>query len=296
MIEVQNIEKSFGSKKVLKKISLKVKKGTVYGLIGENGAGKTTLINIIAGLSDASSGQCYISGEVIGKEKNIKTKIGYLPDTPVFFDYLSTGEYLDFLLRDLNNIERQQKRKELLKLVKLEDNIRIKTMSRGMKQRLGIAATLVNDPDIILLDEPTSALDLFGRNELMGILKTLRQEQKTILLSTHILTDMEKICDEVGFLYEGLILKHISIKQMTKQGNSLRILFEDTVSLNPFDLEMLDIVEVNSTEFIFKMNENDLLKSQKYLFEYLSNLPALILEIKKETQSLDDIFQEVCKK
>ena len=296
MINIRELEKTFGTRRILKKLCLQVGKGTVYGLIGKNGAGKTTLINIIAGLSDASSGDCYIAGEKMKKGKNIGTKIGYLPDIPRFFDYLSTGEYLDFLLQGLNKKERINKKKELLELVHLGDGIKISTMSRGMKQRLGIAATLANNPDIILLDEPTSALDPLGRNELIQIINALKKEHKRIILSTHILTDMQKVCDEVGFLHDGVIQKNISIKQMEAQESAFRILFNDFFEVKVYDSNRLNIKKVSPNEFVFKLNDNDLLENQKYLFEYLSKSECLVSRVKKEVQSLDDIFEEVCRK
>ena len=158
MLTVDKVEKSFGDNNVLKGISFSVNKGQIFGLIGKNGVGKTTLINIIAGLSSADSGTCRIDDQVI-TVSNKSLSIGYLPDSPNFFEYLTCGEYLDFLLME-NHSER---RKKLLDLVELMPDTKISTMSRGMRQRLGIAAAIIGDPDIVLLDEPTSALDPSGR-------------------------------------------------------------------------------------------------------------------------------------
>lgn len=294
MIEINGLEKKFGKKTVLKNVSLKIDKGTVYGLIGKNGAGKTTLINIIAGLSDASAGECFIDGELIKRGLKTKVKIGYLPDLPAFFEHMTAGEYLDFLLKDLRPLERLKKKKELLTLVKLENQIKIKTMSRGMRQRLGIAATLVNDPNIIILDEPTSALDPLGRSDLIQIIKELKQNDKTIILSTHILTDMEKVCDKVGFLHNGIIKKSMLIGELEKQEMTVNIRFDGEVNVKPYDNSRLDIIQKSEDEYVFRTYEDRAISNQKYMFEYLSSLDTKICGMKKELQSLDDLFQEVC--
>ena len=194
MIKVNNIKKSFTHHDVLKGVNLEIEEGSIYGLIGKNGAGKTTLMNILTGLLEADSG-------TFSFETNEK-KVGYLPDLPAFYDYLNTDEYLDFLLMHKNPVRRN----ELLKLVNLPAGAKIKTLSRGMRQRLGIASVLVNDPDVILLDEPTSALDPAGRNDVKNILLELKEKGKTIILSTHILADMDIICDRAGFLSDGIIV------------------------------------------------------------------------------------------
>ena len=214
MLLVENIEKSFGDNHVLRGISFRVGKGRIYGLIGKNGAGKTTLINIIAGITSPDSGRCRINNTeitVVNKPQNI----GYLPDSPNYYEYLTCGEYLDFLLMENHSV----RRKELLDLVELSSGTKIATMSRGMRQRLGIAAAIAGNPDVVLLDEPTSALDPGGRADVARILLGLKDSGKTVLLSTHILADMEKVCDQVGFLSDGIIKKSQDIAELDKGGS-----------------------------------------------------------------------------
>lgn len=295
MIEINKIEKKFANKAVLNGVTLKIEEGLVYGLIGKNGAGKTTLISIITGLSDASAGECLIAGETIKRGKKIKTKIGYLPDLPAFYEYMTTGEFLDFLFGNCEIHEKTKKKKELLKLVGLEDKVKIRTMSRGMRQRLGIAATLVNNPDIIILDEPTSALDPLGRSELMEIISELKKDGKTIILSTHILTDMEKVCDKVAFLHEGVIKKSFSVDELQKKDAALKIVFDDEVQLNPYDDKKLQIEKNSNIEYVFRPCGEFIVDNQKYMLEYLSSLDTKINRIMNEIQSLDELFQEVCR-
>ena len=191
---------------MLNGVSFSINNCEIYGLIGKNGAGKTTLMNIIAGLSKSDEGSYSIG------EETATSSIGYLPDIPAFFDYLTAQEYIDFLLM---NVDRTNERKtHLLQLVGLKGNEKIKSMSRGMKQRLGVASALVTDPKVLLLDEPTSALDPQGRHELMEILKQLKADGRSIVLSTHILADMEMVCDKVGFLHDGVIKNEIRVSEL----------------------------------------------------------------------------------
>ena len=285
MLEVKNIKKSYGSNNVLKDVSFSVKDGEIFGLIGVNGAGKTTLISILAGLLKADGGQFECTKDTAG------AKIGYLPDIPNFYDYLSAGEYLDFLLKYKN----PQRRSELLKLVSISENVKISAMSRGMRQRLGIAAAIVNDPDIILLDEPTSALDPVGRQDVMKILSHLKSAGKTILLSTHILADMEKICDKVGFLSDGIIKKSLYISELSDSCEYIRVSFEKNSETNQeraFREAGLEFERVGQF-YRFRIDPDNPLMSQKKIMEVLSKTDAVIHTINTETESLDEIFKSL---
>ncbi|MBO7333857.1 MAG: ATP-binding cassette domain-containing protein, partial [Lachnospiraceae bacterium] len=244
MLEVKDIYKSYDNLSVLKGVSVTLMPGEIYGLIGRNGAGKTTLLNILSGLLKKDSGEVKYSPD------NIKT--GYLPDNPGLFEYLTAAEYLDFLLRDGDPIRRN----ELLKLVDIPGNIKISKMSRGMKQRIGIAAALTDDPDIILLDEPTSALDPQGRMEVMKLLTALKASGKSVILSTHILADMEKICDRVGFLSDGIIKKEVTVSEINGSGLNMIVSFTD-----PFtEKEIFDRAGLNTemiTDRVLRVGADD---------------------------------------
>ena len=289
MVQLQNITKSFGENKVLKDITLTISKGEIFGLIGKNGAGKTTLLSIIAGLSNATQGFCYINGHLI--DKNTQSgKVGYLPDVPAFFDYMSVSEFLDFLY--IKNADYKIKRNELLKLVGLEGKTIIKTMSRGMRQRLGMAATLVNDPDVILLDEPSSALDPMGRYELSEILLHLKRQGKTIILSTHILTDMENICDRVGFLHDGIIIKTVSPKSIDGT-QKVKIVFKNVIEKGMFEGLLLNVSFEGDNGVILSGNLQDL-ELQKCLIDSVLSIKNPIICINTLGVDLDSIFREVC--
>lgn len=282
MLTVNGITKSFENHKVLNGVSFSINNGEIYGLIGKNGAGKTTLMNIIAGLSKSDEGSYSIG------EETATSSIGYLPDIPAFFDYLTAQEYIDFLLM---NVDRTKERKtHLLQLVGLNGNEKIKSMSRGMKQRLGVASALVTDPKVLLLDEPTSALDPQGRHELMEILKQLKADGRSIVLSTHILADMEKVCDKVGFLHNGVIKNEIRVSELLSgEQDSWEIEFEAELEFPAHNETALCVTPTGEKSYLFETAD------QKYLLQYLASLPNKIVSIRNKAISLDELFKEVCK-
>lgn len=287
MIEVRNVKKAYDNNIVLTDVNLTLKKGSIYGLIGKNGAGKTTLMNIMSGLIDCDAGQLFIDGKEVTEGDFLK--VGYLPDLPSFFDYLKTDEYLDFLLKG----ENKNRRDELLRMVGLKEGIKIKTMSRGMRQRLGIAAALVNDPDILLLDEPTSALDPRGRNDVMKVLNLLKKRGKSIMLSTHILSDIEQNCDEIGFLSEGVIVKAAS--EDDDIPSTIRFVFKDSVEKfiaeNPGCVKA-DYIKVEDNTITCVIDTPD---KQKELFKLVSSIDIPIDNVRSLGKSLEDMFMEICK-
>ncbi len=281
MIEVKHIKKSYGDHSVLNDVSLTVEMGSIYGLIGHNGAGKTTLLSTMAGLIEADSGSFDFHGN----------RVSYLPDIPQYFDYLTAGEYISFL-QSGKVASGKRSKDELLTGVGLTSSVKISAMSRGMRQRLGLAAALVSDPDILLLDEPASALDPSGRMELLSILRRLRDEGKAIMLSTHILADMENVCDVVAFLNAGIIQKTIKISDL-KDVCSWIVSFSDMASLVQAPLGV-KISKVDDRTVRILFNKEKLLDEQKQIWEMFLRSRNPVVAIHNEYQSLDAIFQEVC--
>ncbi|MCR4690491.1 MAG: ABC transporter ATP-binding protein [Lachnospiraceae bacterium] len=282
MLAVNGIKKAYGTHQVLKGISFEVPSGSIYGLIGRNGAGKTTLMKIISGLLDKNEGAVsFGEGE---------SKVSFLPDLPAFFEYLTTDEYLDFLLMDENPIRRNN----LLEMVSLSGGLRIKTLSRGMRQRLGIAAALTSDPQIILLDEPTSALDPEGRAQVRQILENLKEKGKTILLSTHILADMDSICDKAGFLKDGVIALEVDSKENREKAAGFRIRFENSLEKEQILSGIPTAVFEDDRTICVMMDEKDPLGSQQQIFRHLSGLSNRMESMESTAKSLDQIFREVC--
>ncbi|MCR5281959.1 MAG: ABC transporter ATP-binding protein [Lachnospiraceae bacterium] len=288
MIKIEHIQKAFLAKQVLRDVTFEVEEGSIYGLIGKNGAGKTTLMKIMTNLLTADGGSC-----VFEKEKK-PLSVGYLPDLPEFYDYLTTDEYLDYLLFDQNPIRRDK----LLSLVSLPKGVRIKTMSRGMRQRLGIAAVLVGNPDVILLDEPTSALDPAGRSDVKRILLDLKKSGKTILLSTHILADMDTICDKAGFLHEGTIVKEVMLREQREQAAGLIVRFAGDVEEENKETLLAGMgcdskwQDAHTLRILF--DPKDPIGSQKQILSVLSETDLRIASIGSAVKTLDQIFREVC--
>jgi ABC-2 type transport system ATP-binding protein len=209
-IRIEGLHKRFGDVQALDGLDLAVEPGSVFGFLGPNGAGKTTTIRILAGLARADAGQAWIDGlEVTAGRNWVANRIGYLPQDPSFYPWMTGREFVDYVGRvfGLPVKERRARTDELLELVGLEKvaDRRAGGFSGGMGQRLGIAQALVNRPPVLLLDEPVSGLDPVGRKELLQLIERLRG-QCTVFMSTHILADVERVCDAVAIIDRGRLL------------------------------------------------------------------------------------------
>lgn len=203
-------------------LSLTVNKSETYGLIGLNGAGKTTTLKLLLGLLRPTSGSVSVLGYP-GGDKRALGKIGFLPENPYFYSYLTGIEFLDFAgqIFGLSRGDRRERAQELLKMVSMTEskNTPIRKYSKGMMQRLGIAQSLINDPEIIFWDEPTSGLDPIGRRDVRLILLRLKEQGKTIFLNSHLLPDVAEVCDRVGVLHRGKLVATDTIAAITKGGS-----------------------------------------------------------------------------
>ena len=219
MLEISHLSKKFADKQVLTDLNLTVPEKSIYGFVGQNGVGKTTTMKIILGLLAADGGEIRVNGELVSFGENRTNQFcGYLPDVPEFYSFMTPKEYLRFCgeITGMDSLRSKSRADELLALVGLDkEKHRIKGFSRGMKQRLGIAQALLNQPKLLICDEPTSALDPVGRKEILDILVAAK-EQTTILFSTHILSDVERICDEIAFLHKGKIMFSGNREKMQK--------------------------------------------------------------------------------
>jgi ABC-2 type transport system ATP-binding protein len=209
-VRIEELRKDFSKFRALDGLSLVVEPGTVFGFLGPNGAGKTTTIRILTGLAHATSGHAWVlDKEVTGNGQAIARKIGYLPEEPAFYPWMTPREYLDHVGRifGLPAAERTTRTKELLALAGLEEAAkrRIRGFSRGMRQRLALAQALINHPEVLFLDEPASALDPMGRKEVLEFIENLHG-QCTVFMSTHILADVERVCDTVGIINHGKLV------------------------------------------------------------------------------------------
>jgi ABC-2 type transport system ATP-binding protein len=214
VIKTENLTKEFKASSILSRkrtraldnLNLEIERGEIFGYLGPNGAGKTTTFKLLLGLIFPTSGTAWVLGKNI-REVRYKKEIGFLPEQPYFYDYLTGVEFLDFYaqLFQFDKKTRKQKVRGLLEAVGLEDSgsVQLRRFSRGMLQRIGIAQALVNDPELVILDEPLSGLDPFGRKEIRDIILDLRSQGRTVVFSSHVLSDVEAICDRVGILLQG---------------------------------------------------------------------------------------------
>lgn len=229
ILEINNLTKSFGTNKVLDGIGFVVPENCIYGLIGANGAGKTTTMKLILGLLKADEGTVEVCGERVSfGETKTNRMIGYLPDVPSFYSYMRPKQYLK-LCADIVGLENKiamLRIEELIDLVGLSgDNKKIGSFSRGMKQRLGVAQALLSEPKLLICDEPTSALDPIGRKEILDILQRIKGKT-TVLFSTHILSDVEKICDRIAVLNNGKIALETGMRDLKTQEKSKSVTLE----------------------------------------------------------------------
>ena len=293
MLTLSHIAKRFGEKQVLRDVSFSVPEHTVFGFVGQNGAGKTTAMKLILGLLTSDSGEITVNGMPV-RYGNTETNrfVGYLPDVPEFYSYMTPHEYLRFCgeISGMQAKEIKMRSEELLHLVGLEkENRRIKGFSRGMKQRLGIAQALFGRPRLLICDEPTSALDPAGRKELLDILVNAK-EQATVLFSTHILSDVEHICDKIAFLHDGKIVLQGSLEEVRTIKKTAATELETE---RPEDVQML----LSVFPFLKSTERNSLLlEDAEYLpdvLRFLADKRMPVVRIERQGASLEEMFMEV---
>jgi len=298
MIKVVDLKKNYGRFEALKSISFEVGEGSVFGFIGRNGAGKTTTMNILTGLIGFDSGKIFIRGMDLREHKQELIKhIGYLPETPAFYDYMNAYEYLD-LIGNLLGYDKNKKGKridELLDIVKLKKNSRrrIGGYSKGMRQRMALAAAIMDRPEILFLDEPSSALDPEGRLEMLELIGGLKDENITIFLSTHILSDAERVCDTICILDEGEVLLKESLSELYKKHIQpiLDIEFEADPENEADSLKMLHWVKdvkIRGKRASVEINNIDIAKRE--IFKELSKSDNCVISYQIRKMNLEDIF------
>ncbi|MCX7795346.1 MAG: ABC transporter ATP-binding protein [bacterium] len=295
IITTERLCKYFKGKKALDNLNLEIPKGIIFGYLGPNGAGKTTTIRVLLNLAKPTGGTAYILGEDIRKSRNYLRKVGFLPDVPNFYNFFTAREFLSFIA-DITDIENPKKRiEETLELVGLRnEKSRIGTYSRGMKQRLGLAQALLSDPELLILDEPTSSLDPQGRKEVLDLIYSLKST-KTVFFSTHILSDVERICDRIGILKEGRLLLEDSIENIKKRYWKRRILIE-VDDLEKFLERIKESLKPNSVEV-----KNSSVVIEVLDIQYtLKEIPKIVVQdglllekLEILEPSLEDIFLEV---
>ncbi len=219
VIETRELRKDYGRIQALKGVSLTVERGQIYGLLGQNGAGKTTLIKILLGIAQKTSGDATLLHEPAG-DTAVRARVGYLPEDHQFPGYHTGFSLMDFYgqLYGVGRDDRRRKIPATLELVGIAGRMhsKIKTYSKGMKQRLGIAQALLHDPEVVFLDEPTDGVDPVGRREIRELMARLKDRGHTIFLNSHLLGEVELVCDRVAILQQGELVREGTIAELTE--------------------------------------------------------------------------------
>ena len=304
MLKIENLVKKYGNFTAVDNLSLELERGDIYGFVGPNGAGKTTTMRVVATLMEATSGTVLVDGiNVAHHPVKVRGKIGYMPDFFGVYDNLKVDEYMDFYgsCYGLSKTDRNKRSDELLELVNLQDKKEnyVDTLSRGMKQRLCLARSLIHNPELLILDEPASGMDPRARIEMKGILKALKDMNKTILISSHILHELAELCSSIGIIERGKLVYSGEIKDIMWKLTGKTILgitvlsdVDKAVSLLREQPLVEDITgEDNTLEVSYSGNDEDMAK----LLKILINQDIPVMSFTKEEGSLEEVFMEVTK-
>ncbi len=304
IVEIENLskdyEKGFWKKKkirALDNLTLNVEGGQIFGFLGGNGAGKTTTIKILMSLIFPTTGNAKILGRDISDVK-MRSKIGYCPENPYFYDYLKASELMMYFaeLFGIEPSKRKAKCEELLTKVGLQEkdwNRQLRKFSKGMLQRVGLAQSLINDPEIVFLDEPMSGLDPLGRREIRELISELREKGTTVFMSTHILSDIEALCDNVAILRNGKLSATGNLHDLLTRSGEIQS-FEIVVKNVSAEKLESEIKAVSGTEIFSKANganihvetENDIEK----VLQIVKNSGGNLVSVQPVKQSLEELF------
>lgn len=301
-IATYGLTKQFDRHFAVNDVYLNVKKGEVYGLIGPNGAGKTTLIKMLATAEEPTIGEIYIDGERLLRDNtnpSLKQNLGYLPDDFPLYDDLSVLDYLDYFARlyGLKQPERRNRLHYILELIQLENkrHAQISTLSRGMKQRLSLARTIIHNPAVLLLDEPVSGLDPIARMQFREIIKTLQTIGMTILISSHVLSDLAELCTSVGIMELGFLVESASLSELYSRQARQQIIISVLGKLDKLESELRNNLSVEEWEIaptkdkmIVNFNGNS--EDTATLLKSLIKAEIPIISFHSQREDLESIF------
>jgi len=297
-ITVNNLTKTYGAQKAVDDISFTVNKGEIVGFLGPNGAGKSTTMKIITGYLPASTGSATVCGLRVTENSNeTKKKIGYLPEAnPLYFD-MYVREYLDFVTNIHAVKNKKEKIEEVIKTVGLtvEANKKIGQLSKGYKQRVGLAAALIHDPEVLILDEPTSGLDPNQIVEIRDLIKKLG-ENKTVLFSSHILQEVQAICDRVIIINKGKIVADDSLTNLQKgktDEHNVLVSFKEDISIELLQsiTEVSEIEQLQNQNYKLKTHNPEFVRKQLLQLSVVNNLN--IVSLQSQNNSLEEVFRSL---
>lgn len=293
VIDIKETRKRYrGGVEALRGVSLAVPRGQIFGLLGPNGAGKSTLVKIL--LSIVRATQC--DGEMLGApvgHKATLARVGYLPEHARFPEYLKGGEVIRYVagLGGVTKADAIKRSQELLEVVGMQDwaGRKMGSYSKGMKQRIGLAQALVNDPEIVFLDEPTDGVDPKGRMEMRAVLKRMKDEGRTVFVNSHLLGELEMICDSVAIMDQGEIIRQGTIAELTEKTRRYEIRVQAAL-----DYELLEKLKQHGVENegeVLAIYEQDAEKVQPVI-DILRGQGVTITSMSEERQSLEELFME----
>jgi ABC-2 type transport system ATP-binding protein len=301
-IQTHGLTKQFENQSAVSDLNLQIDAGEVYGLIGPNGAGKTTLIRMLATADEPTMGRIEIFGQTLqpqSRNADIKRRIGYLPDDFPLYDDLSVWDYLDYFARMyfLVSPHRDERLQEVLDLVNLGEkkDARIATLSRGMKQRLSLARTVIYEPSLLLLDEPVSGLDPIARIQFRDAIRGLQQKGMTILISSHILSDLEEMCSSIGIMERGKLVESSRLTDLYHRSEVQTILIttlrglkelEEAIPRHPLVENVLLLSDQKTLKVAFKGGEEE----SAQLLQTLMNAKFPISSFHRTQEDLESIF------
>lgn len=292
-LEIKNVTKSFKGKIAVNNFSMELQAGECVGLIGPNGAGKSTLIKVISDITNPTAGEVLLNGIKISK---MKSEIGYLPQYPNFFHWMTARETLTFM-GQLSGLKKEELSKSIPKMLekvglKEEENAKVSTFSGGMKQRLGIAQALLHKPSLIVMDEPVSALDPIGRREVLNLIEEIKKDT-TILLSTHILSDAEEICERFVIIKDGTKIEDTTITELLHRNRENKLIIEITAK----DQNWIEVVKklpyVKNVEVVglkIKVKVESIEINKNMLLQNALEHKVDIVKFKMSNDTLEEIF------
>jgi ABC-2 type transport system ATP-binding protein len=293
VIVTERVFKRYGAVEALRDVSIRVEPGEIYGLLGQNGAGKTTLVKVLLGIIQATAGDATLLGRPVGATE-VRYRVGYLPEDHHFPDYHSGYSLLDFYgaLLGVRRSERRRRIAEYLELVGLKGRMhyKIRTYSKGMKQRVGIAQAMFHDPEVIFLDEPTDGVDPVGRREIRAVMQRLKDQGKTIFLNSHLLGEVELICDRVGILQKGEMIRTGTVAALTQRHGLFVIGLAPGQTLPTAELAQRGYtVSVNGEFWELVVRDGE---SIDPVVDLLRSRGLSIRHLMEKRQTLEDLFVE----
>lgn len=293
MVRIRDLRKKYGAVPVLNGLSMDIEDGDVYGFLGRNGCGKTTTMNIICNIIPKDEGEITLGG---GKP----IKVGYLPESPMIYGYMTAKEYLEYIAAcsewqgDVN--KRVAEVLDVVGLSKAADR-RAKGFSRGMTQRLGMGAAILGNPELLIFDEPTSALDPQGRAEVIAIINRLKSMGCTIVLSTHILSDVERVANRIGIMRNGVLAEEGSLKELLRKqgGDVINLTVRGLTQENKIKLLSVDFAraEYNNDEGLFRFGTENAEDTARRLMKLMADNDIVAESFSIGTATLEEVFGKV---